>query len=161
MSVFGVDTSMRRTTSIAVASRVGFATTSTRGVIAVDPNTFEVTPTTVAINLSHLARELASLTDGLGDLERHAVEKREDYIMAHAKAYLTSGALDAGGKPPPAAVREAKSNLATHDERLAAETADALVRQRKAQIGAIKVRIDVGRSVGSIVKSEIELGKVR
>jgi len=151
-----------RSTSIAAASRVSPAMSSTRGVTVMsDPNTFEVTPTTVAINLSHLARELAALTDGLGDLEQRAVEKREDFIMAHAKAYLTSGALDAGGKPPPAAVREAKSNLATHDERLAAETAEALVRQRKAQIGAIKVRIDVGRSVGSIVKSEIELNKVR
>lgn len=118
---------------------------------------FEVTPTSVAANLAHLARELAALTDGLGDLERNGVEKREAFVMAHAKAYLTSGALDEKGKPPPAAVREAKANIATHDERLAAETADALIRQRKAQISALRVRIDVGRSVGAVVRAEMNL----
>jgi hypothetical protein len=36
-----------------------------------------------------------------------------------------------------------------------------LVRQRRAQIATLKTRVDIGRSVGSIVKSEIELDKVR
>ena len=46
----------------------------------------DVTPNSVAANLAHLARELAALTDGLGDLELKAVNAREDYVLAHAKA---------------------------------------------------------------------------
>lgn len=122
-----------------------------------DPNTFDVTPTMVAQNLARLGRELEALTDGLGDLEQKMVQTREDYIMAHAKAYLTAGALDSNGKPPPAAVREAKANIATHDERLRAETAEALVRQRRAQIASIGKRGEWGRSIGSIVRTEIGL----
>ena len=114
---------------------------------------YDVTPSAVAANLAHLGRELAALTDGLGDLEHRSVEKREDYVLAHAKAFLRAeGTVD---------VRKCQALVDTHDERLAAETAEALVRQRRAQIATLKVRVDIGRSVGSIVKSEIELDKVR
>lgn len=121
---------------------------------------FDVTPNGVAANLAFLARELAAMTDGLADLERNMVERREDYVMAHAKAYLATGGL-VNGKPVTVAEREATTNLATHKERLSAETAESLVRQRKAQIAALRVRIDVGRSVGAVVRAEIELDKVR
>ena len=113
----------------------------------------DVTPTSVASNLAHLARELAALTDGLGELEHKAVAAREDFVMANAKAFLKAdGAVD---------VRKQTAIVETHDERLAAETADALVRQRRAQIAAIKVRIDVGRSVGAVVRAEIDLERAR
>jgi hypothetical protein len=114
---------------------------------------YEVTPSAIAANLAHLGRELAAMTDGLGDLEHRSVTAREDYVLAHAKAVLkSSGTVDE---------RKAQALVDTHDERLSAETADALVRQRRAQIATLKVRVDIGRSVGSIVKSEIELDKVR
>jgi len=113
----------------------------------------DVTPNSVAANLAHLARELAALTDGLGDLELKAVNAREDYVLAHAKAFLSSeGAME---------LRKHKALMETSTERLAAETAEALVRQRKAQIAAIKVRIDVGRSVGAVVRAEIDLERAR
>jgi hypothetical protein len=113
----------------------------------------DVTPTSVAANLAHLARELAALTTGLGDLELRSVNAREDYIMSQAKAFLRAeGPVD---------VRKYQSLVDTHDERLSAETADALVRQRRAQIAAIKVRIDVGRSVGAVVRAEIDLERAR
>jgi hypothetical protein len=113
----------------------------------------DVTPNSVAANLAHLARELAHLTDGLGTLEHEAVTAREDYVLAHAKAFLSAGgAME---------LRKQQALVDTHTERLAAETADALVRQRRAQIAAIKVRIDVGRSVGAVVRAEIDLERAR
>lgn len=121
---------------------------------------FEVTPIEVAQNLAFLGRELQYLTDGLADLERNMVEAREDYTLAYAKAYLAAGGL-VNGKPPTVAEREARAQIATHDERLRAETCEQLVRQRRAQIATIGKRGEWGRSIGSIVKSEIELGKVR
>ena len=113
----------------------------------------EVTPTSVAANLAHLARELAALTTGLGDLELDAVQKRETYVVAQAMAFLSADG--------PVDVRKAQSTVGTHDERLSAEVAEALVRQRRAQIAAIKVRIDVGRSVGAVVRAEIDLERAR
>ena len=114
---------------------------------------FEVTPNLVAANLAQLARDLASITDGLKDLEHRAVDSREDYTMAYSKAFLTAvGAMD---------IRKHQATVETHAERLAAETAEALVRGRRAQISSLKVRIDVGRSVGAVVRSEIDFERTR
>jgi len=114
---------------------------------------FDVTPNAVAANLAQLARDLAAMTDGLNDLERRAVESREDYTMAHAKAFLSAtGAME---------MRKYTAISETHSERLSAETAEALVRGRRAQIASLKVRIDVGRSVGAVVRSEIDLERSR
>lgn len=113
----------------------------------------DVTPNAVAANLAHLARELAALTDGLGDLDQRSVHAREDFVLAQAKAFLRAEG--------PVEVRKAQAAVDTHSERLSAETADALVRQRRAQIAALKVRIDVGRSVGAVVRAEIDLERAR
>jgi hypothetical protein len=111
----------------------------------------DVTPLTVVQNLLELARQLAELSSGLGDLEQKAVEAREDYITAHAKAFLRSeGAME---------LRKQQALLDTHDERLAAETAEALVRQRREQIRAINTRIEVGRSAAAALRAEIELAR--
>jgi len=113
----------------------------------------DVTPNSVAANLAQLARDIAAITDGLGELERRAVETREDYTMAYSKAFLTAeGPMD---------VRKHQATVDTHAERLSAETAEALVRGRRAQIASLKVRIDVGRSVGAVVRSEMDFERVR
>jgi len=110
---------------------------------------YPVTPSDVAANLAFLGRELAALTDGLADLEKKSVDRREDYVLAHAKAVLrATGTVDE---------RKSQAVVDTHDERLAAETADALVRQRRAQIAALKVRVDIGRSMGTLLRSEMDL----
>ena len=114
---------------------------------------YDVTPNAVAANLAQLARDLAAMTDGLNELERNAVEKREDHTMAYSKAFLTAeGPMD---------IRKHQATVDTHSERLSAETAEALVRGRRAQIASLKVRIDVGRSVGAVVRSEIDLERAR
>ena len=114
---------------------------------------YDVTPNAVAANLAQLARDLAAITNGLEELEHNAVNRREDMTMAFSKAFLSSqGAVEA---------RKHLAVVATQDERLAAETAEALVRGRRAQIASLKVRIDVGRSVGAVVRSEIDLERSR
>ena len=83
---------------------------------------------------------------------KHGKERKKN-VLAHAKAVLrSSGTVDE---------RKAQALVDTHDERLSAETADALVRQRRAQIATLKTRVDIGRSVGTIIRSELELDKVR
>jgi hypothetical protein len=114
---------------------------------------YDVTPNSVAANLSQLARDLAAITDGLAELERRAVENREDFTLAFSKAFLSATG--------PVEQRKHKAVVETHAERLSAETAEALVRGRRAQISSLKVRIDVGRSVGAVVRSEIDLERSR
>ena len=111
----------------------------------------DLTPNSVVQNLLGLARELAELSKGLDDLEADAVNSREDYTLALSKSFLSvDGAMD---------LRKHVAIAATHHERLAAETAEALVRGRKRQLDSIKVRIDVGRSAAAALRAEIDLAR--
>jgi len=113
----------------------------------------ELTPNAVVANLLDLARDLARLSAGLDDLEIEVVNKREDYTRALARAELTAEGDTVGE-------RKARALLATGNERLAAETAEALVRGRKRQLDTLKIRIDVGRSAAAALRAEISLGGV-
>lgn len=109
----------------------------------------QLTANSVALQLAQLSRDLNNLVVRLDQAERDAVNAREDYTLALAKAFLsTEGPMD---------VRKHQSIVDTHTERLAAETAEAVVRGIRRQIDSVKVRIDVGRSVGAVVRSEISL----
>lgn len=111
-----------------------------------------MTATEVAQKLADLGKQLNNLVGQLDDAERDAVNKREDYTQARAKAFLAAtGAMD---------VRAAVATEQTHGERLAAELAEAEVRGLKRRVDSTKVRIDIGRSYGSAVKAEIALGGV-
>ena len=108
-----------------------------------------MTATDVALQLSKLARQLDDLVRGLDHAEIEAVNRREDYTLALSKAFLTAeGPMD---------IRKHQSIKDTHVERLAAELAEATVRGLRRQIDTTKVRIDVGRSVGAAVRSEMNL----
>lgn len=110
-----------------------------------------LTSNDVALRLAKLGRDLEALVRSLDGTEREAVERREDYTLALSRAFLRAeGPMD---------VRKHESLAATHAERLAAELAEAVVRGMRRQLDSIKVRIDVGRSVGAAVRSEIALGQ--
>ena len=113
----------------------------------------DLTPNQVVSGLLALSRELADFTDDLDRVERDAVNAREDYTLALAKAELKADGETVGE-------RKAQAIVATHEERIAAELAEALVRGRKRQIDTIKVRIDVGRSAAAALRAEISLGGV-
>lgn len=113
----------------------------------------DLTPTKIVSGLLDLARELASLSNDLDTLEVEAVNRREDLTLAAAKAFLAAeGPVD---------VRKNEALVATHVERLAAETAEALIRGRKRQLDTLKVRIDVGRSAATALRSEMNLDRIR
>lgn len=108
-----------------------------------------LTSNDVASQLAALSRQLDSLVRDTGRAEIEAVNAREDYTLALSRAFLSAeGAMD---------VRKHVSIEATHVERLAAETAEAVVRGLRRQIDSTKVRIDVGRSVGAAMRAEISL----
>lgn len=109
----------------------------------------QLTANSVASQLSKLSRQLDELVQEIGQAEAAAVNAREDFTLAHSQAFLRAeGPMD---------VRKHLAIEATHGQRLAAETAEAVVRGLRRQIDSVKVRIDVGRSVGAVVRSEISL----
>lgn len=113
----------------------------------------DLTPTRIVQGLMDLARELATLAADLDQLEVDAVNAREDLTLAAAKAFLAAeGPVD---------VRKNEALVATHSERLVAETAEALVRGRKRQLDSIKVRVDVGRSAAAALRAEIDMDRIR
>lgn len=111
--------------------------------------TAPLTSSDVAAHLASLSRQLDSLVREIADAERAAVNAREDYTLAQARAFLSAeGAMD---------VRKYGSIEATHGERLAAELAEATVRGLRRSIDSTRIRIDVGRSVGAALRAEVGL----
>lgn len=109
----------------------------------------QITPSDIAGRLLNLAYDLSALVGQIDVAEREAVHAREDYTLSLSRAFLAAtGPMD---------VRKHESIAATHTERLAAELAEAIVRGLRRQIDSCKVRIDVGRSVGTTVRSEMNL----
>ena len=111
--------------------------------------TAPATPTEVALNLAKLARELDQTVRALESADRDATEKRAAFDLAFSRAFIgETGAIDQ---------RKHLAIIETHQQRLAADVADAVVRHLRRQIDATKVRIDVGRSYGAAVRAEIAL----
>lgn len=108
-----------------------------------------LTASDVALQLARLARQLDDLVRQISEAERAAVNAREDYTLVLSQAFLRAeGAMD---------IRKHVSIEATHRERLAAELAEAEVRALRRSIDSVRVRIDVGRSVGAAMRAEISL----
>ena len=120
-----------------------------------------VTMTDIALSLSQMSRALAGAQYELDELEGKAVKAREDHTMAYAVEYLKSGEDFENGRPPSVETRKARTVLATHTERLAMESVEGRLRNKRGEIGSIKVRIDCARSSGTLLRAEIELDRVR
>lgn len=110
------------------------------------------TASEVAHHLLELSRELDKQTRALAELDRIAVGRRGTYEMVFARAFLDAeGSVDA---------RKQTTRIACQDVWLDAELADAEVRAAKSAIRALETRIDVGRSYGTALRSEIALGSM-
>jgi hypothetical protein len=109
----------------------------------------QMTPNDVVVHLTRLAEELRKLVTDIDTAEIEAVNAREDFTLALSKAFLSAeGAMD---------MRKHRSVVATHVERIAAELADARVRGLRRWINCMNARIDIGRSMGTTLRSEISL----
>lgn len=107
----------------------------------------QLTPNAVAARLAELSREVEDAVARLDKADVDAVNKRESYTLAYATAFLAAdGAMEA---------RKHAALQQTTEERMAAETADQIVRGLKRQIATLGLRIEVGRSIGSALKAEL------
>ncbi|HXH77151.1 hypothetical protein [Nocardioides sp.] len=106
-----------------------------------------LTPNDVALALARLGRDLEACVRSLDHADRESVHKREDFTLALSRAFLaTEGPMD---------MRKHRSIVDTHTERLAAEVAEQIVWGLRRQVDSIKVRIDIGRSVGTALRAEL------
>lgn len=108
-----------------------------------------LTPSEVAAQLARLARELDDLVAAIDDAEKRAVHAREDFTMAYASQFLMAeGAME---------IRKHRATKDTHDARIAAELAEQTVKGIRRQIDSVRIRIDVGRSLGAALRAEAGL----
>ncbi len=109
----------------------------------------QMTPNQVAMHLASLARDLDVTVQQLKVADLDLVEKRAAADLAMSRAFLSAeGSMD---------IRKHKAVEQTHEKRLAADVADALVRHLRRQADAIKVRVECGRSMNSALKTEMNL----
>lgn len=113
----------------------------------------DITPNSVVLLLSRLARELRELSDQMDQLELDAVHAKEHYTAEYAKAFL-----DEDGA---AEQRKQKALWRTQDARLAADIAETLVKAHRRKVDTLRTRIDVGRSAAALVRAEADLAGVR
>lgn len=99
--------------------------------------------------IGDLSRLLQKLTDDLCAQELLAVDAREDYVLAKEIAFLKSDGTQY--------VREAEAKVSTTELRRKAEGEEAKLRQLRAQVAAVRTRIEVGRTKVSGIKAEMTL----
>ncbi|MEV0357152.1 hypothetical protein AB0H71_13930 [Nocardia sp. NPDC050697] len=103
----------------------------------------------VVKQLTELSLQLAEATTQINEADVAAVNARETAKLAEAKAFLAAeGSVEA---------RKSKAVVETHQVRLAAEVADAGVRGLQRTIRSLQTRIDVGRTFGATLRSEMNL----
>jgi hypothetical protein len=121
-------------------------------------NHLDVTPTQVARDLLGLSRELATATADFDQIEQAVVDAENDYIKAESDAMLRCRMED---DLPSADLRKAWVQKRIEAERLALDTAKAIVRARKVRIDALKTRVTIGQTVCNALQSELDLQRLR
>jgi hypothetical protein len=113
-------------------------------------NTPEITANSAVMEMARLSRQLDELGYRLKAAEREAVKTEHTYRVEKAKALLQ---VDEGTVPE----REAKSLLMVADQRLAAKLAAAELSILRKETFICETRIQVGRSVVAILRTEAQL----
>lgn len=118
----------------------------------------DATPLSLVQDLAQIVRELRECGYKLAKLKRETVEKKHVFAVSWAKAYLAAGSVtDAAGKKPTVPAIEAKATLATADEQLAADLADAELEIIRQRIRILEREIEVGRSALVVFRAEASL----
>ncbi len=106
----------------------------------------DLTPAAITRTLSEISREIDELTDQLAELDEAAVRARQEYKVAYARAFLNAdGSMD---------IRKYSAETSTSDALLVSELADQQHRAAVAQLKALRDRLEVGRSLGAIMRLE-------
>ncbi|MEU9515881.1 hypothetical protein [Micromonospora sp. NPDC048169] len=109
----------------------------------------QLTPNQVVSHLAALSLRLDEVTEELNRADEEATELRGYATVANSEAFLRAeGAMD---------LRKHKAIVETHELRFAAELAEQKVRGLTRSQKTLMARIEVGRSTGAAVRSDISL----
>lgn len=107
------------------------------------------TPNDVVLGLMKLSRRLDEVLVELNEADEDATIKRGQHTVANSEAFMNAeGAMD---------IRKHKAIIETHELRFAAELAEMKVRGLSRALKTLTTRIDVGRSTGAAVRSDISI----
>jgi hypothetical protein len=105
-----------------------------------------LTPTQVAEVLSTIGRELDGMPALIEALDDAEVRAQHAAKQAYRKAFMeTQGAMD---------LRKVVADDAASELQLTADLAGVQLRAARTQLGVLRDRLEVGRSIGTLVKLE-------
>jgi hypothetical protein len=117
-----------------------------------------VTPADVEARLRQLGRELDFAHEALVEAEHVYFNAKGDYEIAIAAARIREGAKFADkGLKVTVQEREDMALMATTTQLKALYTAEAVVRAVRGNVSRLKTQIDIARSVGTSVRTAMEL----
>ena len=103
----------------------------------------------VAEHLQALSLQLGKLCDEIEEADHQAVDLREDATQAKSKAFLRAeGPMD---------MRNAQAIVDSSAARITADHAEVHVRGLKRRIETVRLRVEVGRSIGAALRAETGL----
>ena len=105
-----------------------------------------LTPAQIISTLSSISKDIDEATDDIAEFDEQAVRARANYKTAYARAFLgSSGSMD---------IRKYTAELETAEAHLESELADQKHRASVGAIRALRDRLEVGRSLGPLVRLE-------
>lgn len=105
-----------------------------------------LTPGQVADVLSAIGRELDTMPETIEALDDAEVRAQHAAKQAYRRAFLeAAGAMD---------LRKVTADEAAADLQLTADLAGVQLRAARTQLSVLRDRLDVGRSIGTLVKLE-------
>jgi hypothetical protein len=106
----------------------------------------DLTPAAIIATLSQIGREIDEATAELERADKEAVIAKADYRLARAKALISAeGSV---------AIKEATAEIECYTVYLAAEVAEQQQRAVVSKIRALRDRLEIGRSLGPLVRLE-------
>jgi len=105
-----------------------------------------LTPSKVIDNLSRIGRELDGMPALIEQLDQAEVTAQHAAKQAYRRAFMeASGAMD---------LRKVVADEAAADLAFAADLAGVQLRAARTQLGVLRDRLEIGRSVSALVKLE-------
>lgn len=102
--------------------------------------------TEVVKRLSELSRMLDAATEEIAQLDDFAVRAKSDYEVTFAKSFLSvEGSMDQ---------RKQTAILASADQKLHMEIAEAQVRAIKERINTLRSQISIGQSLSAAIRQQ-------
>ena len=100
----------------------------------------------IATELSRIGRELDNLSHDIDQLDRASVSAWSEHRKAYAKAYIGgAGSVED---------RKQAAVLEVEDLRVAAESADQVLRAARERIRVLRDRLEIGRSLNAARRAE-------